>query len=177
MIPGIGNTSPLLLSPVPVSGLTDVTIAAAADVWASGYNQPIGSGGPVPFLLHFNGKAFAIVHIPLPGGPSLSDIGTALFGIASLGPADVYAAGSATYIDGAQLGLIEHDNGTSWSVLPSPQPGDLGGVPADGLVPVSAPGNGEVSQGGHGVVFAGGSQATPLQLFGGAPLVMMTTRG
>jgi alpha-tubulin suppressor-like RCC1 family protein len=157
--------------------VTGVTIASATDVWASAYNQPISGGGSVPFLLHFNGTSFSIVNIPLPGGPSLNDVGTALFGIASLGPDDVYAVGSAAYNDGAQLGLIEHYNGTSWSVLPSPQPGDLGGVPTNGLVSVSTPGNGETSQAGHGLVFAGGSQGTPLQLFGNAPLVMMTTKG
>jgi hypothetical protein len=121
--------------PVPMPTIGDkwvdniphgVTIAAGQDVWVDedtvNVHHP-GQGGYFSDLLHFNGTKFTVIPVPAPDGPHIT-VQTFLAGITSLGPDDIYTDGSATYTDGAQLALTYHYNGTTWSLLPGPEPGD-----------------------------------------------------
>jgi hypothetical protein len=56
-----------------------------------------------------------------------------LYGVAGSGPNDVWAVGLAVALDASHKGLIEHWDGSAWTLVSSPQPGGhnvLNGVDA-----------------------------------------------
>src|SRR5262249_19043605 len=69
---------------------------------------------------HFDGTSWSIVPTPRVNPPEPLDTHSELDGIAAISANNLYAVGSA-------LGetLIEHWDGTSWSVISSPNPGQF----------------------------------------------------
>jgi hypothetical protein len=97
--------------------LTSVAALSSGDVWAVGmYNQ--GSDDAIPLGLHWNGTSWSSV--PMPGRTGFADN---LFGVAAVSPGDVWAVGYSFNDQGASQTLIEHWNGTDWSIAASPSPG------------------------------------------------------
>lgn len=98
--------------------LDGVTALSPNDVWAVGYESPLG--GPARSVaLHYDGKAWSLTTLPeIPG------LGDGLSGVAGTGPNDVWAVGSYTVLGnppaptGAARRLILHWNGTAWSQSP-----------------------------------------------------------
>lgn len=95
--------------------LTDVSALGADDVWA------VGSAFVTtlsPFVAHWDGTSWSSVPVPNPG-----NLGAALEGVEMLASDDVWAVG---WQDGEHFGddqtLVEHWDGTSWTVVPSPSP-------------------------------------------------------
>ncbi|MFN7994359.1 MAG: hypothetical protein U0Q18_12185 [Bryobacteraceae bacterium] len=97
-----------------------VSAAASNDIWAVGYNNNS------TFSEHYNGTAW--VHVPtlnVGSGPN------SLQGVAALAPDDVWAVGWSTASQKPPPGqfqvptktLIEHFDGSAWSVVPSPNVG------------------------------------------------------
>jgi hypothetical protein len=77
----------------------------------------LGSGGTeVPLAEWFNGTAWSVVHPAVPAGST----GIAVNGLACTSPAACYAVGVTGGSAGSAVTLIERWNGTSWSVVPSP---------------------------------------------------------
>ncbi len=96
-----------LVGPVRASGgsLEAVDALSPTDVWAVG----IGGG---PFIEHWNGTRWAIVHMhPEPPG--------GLFGVSAVSPHDVWAVGG-----GGGTPLVERWNGARWHRVPIPFPGE-----------------------------------------------------
>lgn len=101
-------------SPGTMAGLSDIVAIFPQDVWAvggyvgtQGYNQAL--------IEHWNGNRWIDVPSPNPG-PARSF----LQGVAAVSSTDVWAVGGTDAPNWADPGtLIEHWNGTSWSVLPS----------------------------------------------------------
>jgi hypothetical protein len=95
------------------SYLSSVSAAAANDIWAVGFSG--SSTSTVTLIEHWNGSAWAQV-------PSPPEVGR-LTGVLALGSNDAWAVG-VTFtqtVAGVQFGaLIEHWDGTSWSVVPDP---------------------------------------------------------
>jgi len=94
-----------------------VSADAADDIWA------VGCGN---FSEHFDGKTWSFVPTPNVGtGPNC------LNGVLALGPKDVWAVGYSTATQRPPPGqfdvptktLIEHWDGTNWTVVPSPNVG------------------------------------------------------
>jgi hypothetical protein len=106
------------------ASLTAVTALSATDVWALG---SYGTGGKDAKALaeHWDGSSWQQVPIPTP--PKASEVH--LFGLAAVSPTDIWAVGSwAGVYTGPVVGypyfaLIEHWDGTSWTIVPSPSPG------------------------------------------------------
>jgi hypothetical protein len=69
----------------------------------------------------WNGKAWSIANIPQPG--SLRDM---LFAASALSPSDVWVVGDQEGADGVFHTLAEHWNGSTWTVVPAPDPGSSG---------------------------------------------------
>jgi hypothetical protein len=85
------------------SYLNGVAATGASDVWAVGGTDE--SGAPYRSLVeHWDGTSWSIV-------PAASFPGV-LYGVVSLGPANVWAVGTEGY---PGRGLIEHWDGTSWT--------------------------------------------------------------
>jgi hypothetical protein len=106
------NGSQWTLEPALGDGLAAVAAISPRDVWALG-------GGTIE---HWNGSQWSLVASPSPGTPL-----SALTGIAALSSTDVWAVGWAGRTvpgDGyAEHALIEHWNGSGWSLAAAPAAG------------------------------------------------------
>lgn len=109
--------------------LYSVAAASSTDVWAVGYYYDYNNARTT-LAEHWDGTAWSIVATP--NQPSIENV---LYSVSVASANDVWAVGS--YIAGNYNGdntLIEHWNGSAWSIIPSPHPGsgnsDLYGVAA-----------------------------------------------
>ncbi|HKP53573.1 MAG TPA: SBBP repeat-containing protein [Chloroflexia bacterium] len=98
-----------------LSTLTDVDALASNDVWAVGYNHGFHS----TLIEHWNGAYWAIV--PSPPVSFSSDY--ELYGVSAIAPDDIWAVGNVVETGTSQI-LIEHWDGTEWTIVPSPNPGN-----------------------------------------------------
>jgi hypothetical protein len=115
--------------------LTGVTAVAANNVWASGYEIE-SNNFHRPYVLHWDGKNWSLMKTPNAG-----NTGSSLFGLTALSASDVWAVGHSQNGNGLITTLTEQFNGSTWSVVPSPNPGLLG---ADTLFGVAATGGSQL---------------------------------
>jgi len=104
--------------------LTGVTAVAANNVWASGFETK-SSNFNVPYVLHWDGNTWSLIKTPDPG-TGHGGVGSQLFAITALSASDVWAVGHSQPGNGTITTLTEQFNGSTWSVVPSPNPGLLG---------------------------------------------------
>ena len=93
-----------------------ISADATNDVWAVG-TVSLGA----TFIEHFDGTAWSVVPSPNSGNGQIN-----LFGVTAIAPNDAWAVGffvEALNQDRPQKTLIEHWDGTSWTVVPSPNVG------------------------------------------------------
>ena len=113
-----------------------ISASSATDVWVVGTTVNTTTGTTSAEALHFNGTAWTVVPMAQPG-TNTPTIGA----VTAISATNAWAVGEdigATSAVGGST-LIEHWNGTSWSIVPSPTPG------ADpGLTGVAARGSGDV---------------------------------
>ncbi|HLG78589.1 MAG TPA: hypothetical protein VFA09_04210 [Ktedonobacteraceae bacterium] len=99
------------------SDLIGTTAISANNVWAVGYYS--SNGGPAQTLIEqWNGSSWNTVPSPNPGSAN-----NELFGVAAASASNVWAVGSQANGTSNGQTLIEHWNGTQWSVVPSPSVG------------------------------------------------------
>ncbi len=123
--------SPVTL-PLPAHANSNTTLNAISahgpgDVWIVGTYLDSANGRNETFSEHFNGTAWKVVRMPPVNSPNRN----AFFqfnAINTNSPSDVWAVGDRGVIDmpSSQKTLIEHFNGTAWSLVPSPSPGSAG---------------------------------------------------
>ncbi|GAC1619351.1 MAG: hypothetical protein NVS4B11_10600 [Ktedonobacteraceae bacterium] len=110
-------------SPVlPDSFLNGVAAVSAHDIWAVG----VSAGSTL--IERWDGSSWSTVPSSNPGSN-----GNELKGVVAISAHDVWAVGDYRDSNFAELPLIEHWNGSSWSTVPSPNPGSftsLNGVAA-----------------------------------------------
>jgi hypothetical protein len=121
--------SPVTL-PLPAHANSNTTLNAISadgpdDVWIVGTFLDSANGQNETFSEHFNGTAWSVVPMPLVNSSNIN----AFFqfnGIKANSASDVWAVGDSGVVDvpGSQT-LIEHFNGTAWSIVPSPSPGSI----------------------------------------------------
>src|SRR5207249_2539653 len=104
--------------------LNGVTALSVKNVWAVG-TEGNGNGG-LTLVEHWTGTRWKVVASPNVNG-SLSD---SLSGVAAVAANNIWAVGNYYDASNSQQTLIEHWNGTSWSIVPSPSRGQLYGVAA-----------------------------------------------
>ncbi|PWU03301.1 MAG: hypothetical protein C5B51_19140 [Terriglobia bacterium] len=110
----------------PSFALTAVAPASHSDVWAVGYRNSDQTCTTLfqPIIFHWNGSAWSDTANPL-----LSPAGNnALNGVVSLASNNVYAVGYQSGPLEAVQTLVEHWDGVSWSVVPSPNANSTGNV-------------------------------------------------
>jgi hypothetical protein len=121
-------TVPLPSGAGPISTLNAISASGPDDVWIAGtYELSSTDLRRETYSLHWNGSTWSVV--PMPLNPS-SNI-NAYYQINAVqvnSPTDVWAVGDQGVIDGASSTLIEHWNGTAWSIVPSPSPGSDGNL-------------------------------------------------
>lgn len=99
-----------------------IAAISANDVWAVGGTTPSGSNVGQTLAEHWGGKQWAVVPSPNEGTAS-----NQLSSVAAVSTSDVWAVGTTyQYASPSDLTLIEHWNGSAWSVVPSPDPGTAG---------------------------------------------------
>ena len=113
------GTSWSVVSSPNVSGASNELLAVAAvsttDVWAVGDSNT--SGVEQALIEHWNGTSWSIVPSPSPGGSN------DLRGVAIISATDIWAVGAFfNTTSNVTQTLIEQWNGTSWSVVTSPNP-------------------------------------------------------
>ncbi|MGI8589031.1 MAG: S-layer homology domain-containing protein [Chloroflexia bacterium] len=127
-----GSAWHILLSPSPSNlydYLTGVKAFAPDNAWAVGYSA--GDSGQA-LILHWDGTDWRRVPTPKP-----ATIGNGLRAIGGLSPNDIWAVGSShTSNNYVERTLAEHWDGSSWSLVPSPNVGNDNSV-LDGVAVVS----------------------------------------
>jgi len=102
--------------------LNGVAAVSASDVWAVGYAYPSASTGVSQTLTeHWNGTSWNVV-----SSPNVGTLSNSLNAVAVVSASDVWAVGYSHTSSGGTESLqtlIEHWNGTSWSVVSSPNVG------------------------------------------------------
>ncbi len=101
--------------------LLAVAADAPNDVWAVGQYEGVDSLQRT-LVEHWGGRAWAYVNSPSPGTRD-----NVLQGVAADSPSDAWAVGDQVTAAGATQPLIEHWNGSAWSVAALPGAGSLGG--------------------------------------------------
>jgi len=109
--------------PAPAGVLFALTALATNNVWAVGRQLTRST-----FVEHWNGTAWKIVSSPNTGTSSV------LNSISAISSTDIWAAGCNVCADagGGAPALIEHWNGTTWTVNPSPV--EFGGIAANTIL-------------------------------------------
>jgi hypothetical protein len=100
--------------------LLGVAALSPSDVWAVGWSQEPDAPPYVKRTLtqHFDGSAWTIVPSANPEG----DTQTVLYSVSGTAAGDVWAVGSTHNGLFPSRTLIQHWNGTQWSIVPSPSP-------------------------------------------------------
>jgi len=115
------------------SELHGIAALSQNNVWSVGYDHTGPLGPPVQGLIeHWNGSQWSMV-------PS-SNVGTHdnfLIGVTTVSANDVWTVGAYNDNNNILNTLIEHWNGSRWSIVPSPNVGTNGSL-TDSLAAVSA---------------------------------------
>jgi hypothetical protein len=117
--------------PLPGNANSNTTLNAISahgprDVWIVGTFLDSANGRNETFSEHFNGTAWKVVRMPLVKSSNLNVV-YQFNAIQANSPSDVWAVGDRGNVEvpDSQKTLIEHFNGTAWSVVPSPSPGTI----------------------------------------------------
>ena len=101
------------------NSLYAVSAISAADVWAVG--NAFGKNSVDTLVEQWNGTTWSVV--PSPTFPSIqADVSPnpGLYGVTAISPSDVWAVGAVSTAAYTNRNLVVHWNGTSWSIVPSP---------------------------------------------------------
>lgn len=112
--------------------LSGVSALADNNVWAVGnYSSSVGNNVKHTLVEHWNGASWSVV-----SSPNVGTQGSELLGVVAISTTDAWAVGdfSTSATVNGNRSLIEHWNGASWSVVPSPNPSTEG----DGLTAITA---------------------------------------
>jgi hypothetical protein len=127
------NGSNWTISPTPngpneVNWLLNADAVSSSDVWAVGYSatNPPEQSFRVTLVEHWNGSSWSLIPSPNPTPPlSGGPVSNELYGVAAVSANDVWAVGTSQDF-GAGKTLIVHWNGSTWSTVTAPSPGQFG---------------------------------------------------
>jgi len=127
-----GSQWSVVKSPSPGTNdfLNDLSAVSASDVWTVG-NSTI-NGVAQTLIEHWNGSQWSMVP-----SPNVGTHDNFLIGVTTVSANDVWTVGAYNDKNNILNTLIEHWNGSRWSIVPSPNVGTNGSL-IDSLAPVSA---------------------------------------
>jgi hypothetical protein len=105
---------------VPPDGgqFTAVAAISADDAWAVGSTGAVSEGtGQTTMIEHWDGTSWTRV-----ASPNATGSANILSAVTIVSHDDAWAVGLTTAYDGTWQALIEHWNGSTWSVVPNPDP-------------------------------------------------------
>lgn len=103
-----------------INKLADLAPVSANDIWAVGDEYKDNFSPPHTLIEHWNGMSWSIV--PAPPTEINND---SLNAVAALSPNNIWATGMYGTAKGTTHMLIEHWDGTKWSVVPGPTAGPM----------------------------------------------------
>ena len=124
-----GSNWSVVPSPSFYGNLSSVAAVSANDVWAVGSN--IDSLDIYTLIEHWNGSSWSVIPSPSPG--PYNDYYDYLSSVAAVSANDVWAVGKERDSSGNQVTLIEHWDGSFWSVVSSPNPTGGGFIELTGV--------------------------------------------
>jgi hypothetical protein len=95
--------------------LNGVDAISPSDAWAVGHASSGSAFDQTTLILHWDGTSWSIIPSPNPGTWF-----NKLYGVSAHSANDIWAVGSLTNSGNYAQTLIQHWDGTSWSVIPSP---------------------------------------------------------
>src|SRR5215217_1376516 len=115
---------------------------ASDDVWAVGAYTPAGTNANKTLVEHWNGSKWVLVASPNVGGSTTSNTLTSVDALSRTGAWAVgsYRTPPSPGTDSVRKTLIQRWNGTSWTIVSSPNPGTL----SNSLLGVAATGPNDV---------------------------------
>jgi hypothetical protein len=105
---------------VPAGGLWElsgISAASGSDVWAVGYWSSADGLSQHVIVEHFNGTSWSLTQAPDLGPNYPINVAS---GVAALSPTDVWAIGQSSPGNQTFATLVEHFDGTKWTVQPAP---------------------------------------------------------
>jgi hypothetical protein len=95
------------------NSLASVTALASDNVWAVGFSRANNTtpDNALTLIEHYDGTSWTQV-----ASPNLALAANALFGVKSLATNDIWAVGEAKASSTSSQGLIEHYDGTTWTI-------------------------------------------------------------
>ena len=109
---------PAAVAPGSSAFLYGIAAIAADDIWAVGYIQG-GFSAQQPLTMHWDGTSWSLVLSPSTS-PANRDI---LWAVSALSTDDIWATGySVDAVTSEIRTLVQHWNGSAWSIAPSPNP-------------------------------------------------------
>lgn len=110
------SVAPTAEFPSSFQQIWGVTVPAANDAWMVGSYSPNINSDLQPLAIHWNGTTWSKVATPDP-----NQYDNRLYAVAAINANDVWAVGQENTSNGLNLHtLIEHWNGTTWSIVASP---------------------------------------------------------
>ena len=109
-----GTKWSVVMSPNPSSSanfLSSVTAISASNLWAVG-NQVNSKGLRKTLTEHWNGSTWSVVF-----SPNIKSLNNALKSVAAVSGKNIWAVGDAFDDQGSYQTLIEHWNGSTWSIV------------------------------------------------------------
>src|ERR1041385_6601480 len=104
-----------MFTPPDTNSFYGIAAIARDDVWAVGSHYD--GTDDRPLAEHFDGGSWTTVDVPAPG-----PYAAYLRGVGGFSGTDVWAVGYWTTASGSNKTLIEHYDGASWTIVPSPSP-------------------------------------------------------
>jgi hypothetical protein len=127
----------------PRFGPLAITAFSPSNVWVAGTVEDSDNDSQIAAVEHWDGTSWSIVPSPNPNPGK--DQNSHLLGIAAISASDIWAVGDIGAPFGHIATITEHWDGTSWSIISSPNPGNS----ANRLYGVTALGDGTVAAVGH----------------------------
>ncbi|OGO31336.1 MAG: hypothetical protein A2136_06415, partial [Chloroflexi bacterium RBG_16_54_11] len=98
-----------------LNALNGVEALYPSDAWAVGAASSGQANDQTTLVLHWDGTSWTIIPSPSPGSGYMNE----LFAVSAISPNDIWAVGGLENTGEYAKTLVEHWDGTSWSVIPS----------------------------------------------------------
>ena len=121
------------------AAFNSVVAVAANDVYAVGY-KPASNGAVLTLIEHWDGAAWSVV-----SSPNANNTGNVLTSVTANSPTDIWAVGDQVAPGVEVRTLALHFDGSTWSVVPTPNPVHGGNLTQNVLTSVVAAGPNDVT--------------------------------
>jgi hypothetical protein len=125
------------------AAFNSIVALAANDIYAVGY-QPASNGAVLTLIEHWNGVAWSVV-----SSPNGNATGNVLTSVTANSPTDIWAVGDQVAPGVEVRTLALHFNGSTWSVVPTPNPVHGGNLTQNVLTSVVATAPNDVTAVGY----------------------------